>query len=274
MANYFLTTADYEVAITAAELAVVTTEPIRRQAETRAIACMESYMRQHYLTSVVFAPIQPFLAGAAYAFGDRISLDAPAFSTGSTYSAGVLVKEAGKVYRSLALVSPGAFNPSQWQLIGDEGNYYADTEQWSEKTAYTVGQTVKIETAKVRRFFRCIQNNTDKDPLSEANNLFWAEVLTFTENPTNANYWVAGDNRDAMLMKTAIDLTLFECYHRVQPRNVPEMRIIAKEDAISWLTKIQKGHISLDLVVRPQDDGQAGFNISWTSRTPYTNNYY
>lgn len=274
MANYFIKDTDYDVVIESTELAVITTTPIRRQAELRAIETAKGYMRQHYLVDVVFAPFLPFLTSASYQFGDRITLDALPFNSASTYSVGVTVKEGSKVYEANQIVSPGAFNPTQWDLIGDEGDYYADAAVWAAIKAYNIGDTVKFEDRFERRFFKCLVANTGRDPRDNSNDALWDPVTNFQENPTNTNYWILGDNRNPSLLAKVIDLALFDCYHRVQPRNVPEMRIIAKEDAMAWLSKVQGGHITLDLPLVPESGGQAGFNISWTSRTPYTNNYY
>jgi len=83
----------------------------------------------------------------------------------------------------------------------------------------------------------------------------WVTITDFATTGTDwqielSQAFVMGDNRNAKIRNVTMDVSLFELHKRINPRNIPELRIIAKDDAISWLTKVAKGILVVDLPLR------------------------
>ena len=58
------------------------------------------------------------------------------------------------------------------------------------------------------------------------------DEATFAQQGPNRNQWVIG------VMK---DLALYRLHLRINPRAIPEIRVVSKEDAVRMLQDVQKG---------------------------------
>lgn len=64
-----------------------------------------------------------------------------------------------------------------------------------------------------------------------------------------SNFFTKGDNRSRLVKKTLINLAIFELHKLINPRNIPDLRGEAKDDAMTILKDIKKGTISPDLPI-------------------------
>lgn len=64
-----------------------------------------------------------------------------------------------------------------------------------------------------------------------------------------------GTERNALLMMYMIDITLYHIHSRVNPRQVPEIRFVRYEAAITWLKSVSAGKIVANLELLPDTDG-------------------
>jgi len=64
-----------------------------------------------------------------------------------------------------------------------------------------------------------------------------------------SNFFTKGDNRSRFIKKILVNLAIFELHKLINPRNIPDLRGEAKDDAMSLLQDIKKGTISPDLPI-------------------------
>ena len=77
------------------------------------------------------------------------------------------------------------------------------------------------------------------------------------------NFFTKEDNRDRVIKKIVINLVVFELHKLINPRNIPDLRLEAKDDSMTLLTKISNGKIMADLPIF--HDEERGLNISFNS---------
>jgi len=110
---------------------------------------------------------------------------------------------------------------------------------------------------------------TIDDDLYSAN-----QATTAGENPVSTPAkWDKGDTRDQLIKMHLIDLTLYHLHSRINPRNIPELRLTRRDEAIAWLKMVNKGELTtgLPVLASPTD---AGLKIRWGSVEKFDNNIY
>lgn len=105
-----------------------------------------------------------------------------------------------------------------------------DYTAWSSVTTYTVGDRVSFDS----QIFQAIVNSTDVSPDSDITK--WQPVS-----------WSAGDNRNPSIVERYVDITLYKLHKGIAPRNIPDLRVKAYDDAINDLDKWADGRITLAL---------------------------
>ena len=88
---------------------------------------------------------------------------------------------------------------------------------------------------------------------------------------TATNNWTEGDNRSRLIKKILVNLCIFELHKLINPRNIPDLRGEAKDDAMALLKKISDGKIDADLPVLFEE--QQGQSITFDSN-PRLNHQY
>jgi hypothetical protein len=114
---------------------------------------------------------------------------------------------------------------------------------------------------------------------SHRNNQLRGELWIKSRIPENTNweitatdYFTKKDIRNRQIKQYCIDITLFELHKLINPRNFPEIRVIAKDTAVEELEKIQRGKITPDLPIYETRETK-GEEISW-GNTDSRNYYY
>lgn len=76
---------------------------------------------QKYVLDDELTPTEPYDPSVVYKAGERVYLDAPAYSATTVYIQGELTLQGGNVYVSnVAIVVPEAFNPLHWIFLGPQ----------------------------------------------------------------------------------------------------------------------------------------------------------
>lgn len=126
----YLYPADYNKAIQDVSLQQIISgdKTLLTMGELFAQSLISSHLVQKYDVDQEFTNTQVYNPQATYSAGDRVYLDATAYSSASTYVEGQLSLQAGKVYQcTVAIVAPETFNPLHWTLLGNQYDlFYAN----------------------------------------------------------------------------------------------------------------------------------------------------
>lgn len=80
--------------------------------------------------------------------------------------------------------------------------------------------------------------------------------------PTNS--FIKGDNRNRIVKNLAVVLTIFQLHKLINPRNIPDIRIDARAEAMILMKKISEGKVTADLPIFHDD--QKGQSITYGSQ--------
>lgn len=128
-----------------------------------------------------------------------------------------------------------------------------DFTAWSNVTAYTIGNRVSYDSV----IWEAVANNTDVVPDSAIEK--WQPVS-----------WLSGDNRNPNIVEIYIDITLYKVHKGIAPRNIPDLRVKAYDDAISTLDKYAGDLITLNVAKLQPDQGN---KIRFNGNIKNTNTY-
>lgn len=235
--------------------------------EQAAQAEMTSYLVQRYVTSEVFTDTTVFDPTVVYYGKNLVYITADAFSAASTYAAAALVFQTGNVYSSIAGSSPGTFDASDWNLLGAQYAFFYVSlphPEYSPTTAYVIGNQIWY----ANKTYTCVQSCINILPTESA---YWGTGMAYSVTailPTDNTKWSVGDNRNQQIVMHLIDVTLYHCHSRINPRNVPELRMIRYDGngptqsggAIGWLKRVASGDVTADL---PNINPQQGMSIRY-----------
>lgn len=102
------------------------------------------------------------------------------------------------------------------------------------------------------KFYTCIQT---------------APIGTLLTDPL---FFTEGDTRNDLLINFMIDITLFELHKSINPRNIPDLRGIARDEAIEYMKMAIDPRNNMcppGFVLQTYDDNQ-GNDIIWGSNSP------
>lgn len=120
---------------------------------------------------------------------------------------------------------------------------------------YAIDDVIYYDDAGTEKIYKCIQAGTG--------NL-----------PTDVSFWTQTDERSAKIVSMTVDLSLYHLHSRINPRNIPDIRGIRRDDSVKWLeqTRDMKNNPSF-LPIVTSDDGTDGLKIKWSSNDKQTNSY-
>lgn len=171
----------------------------------------------------------------------------------------------------------GTFSVSATYSVGDRVEY--------SETAFDL-QTTYAPDARIS-FEDKIYKNIATQSIIGINPTYTSDWQYITDNetlyysigtmsgfyPNDTTYWIRGDNRNQLILMYMIDMTLYHLHSRINPRNVPDIRVVRYDGngpnqtggAIGWLKKVMSGEISPDL---PEPtDNEDNLSIVWGSDT-------
>jgi hypothetical protein len=259
-----------------------------------AVAECTSYLVQRYITTQEFQDTLQWDGTKQYKATNRVFLDASAYNPAATYTLGVLVLQAGNVYRcSTAIPVAEAFNPAHWTLLGAQyAMFYAKypNNLFQVTATYGVGDLVFWND----RSWKCLiatvagthnsnlqavysqqipYGNSFPDAIGQTQWQGQAPIPYAVPAATdilNTNYWTAGDNRNQQLVSYTIDIALYHVHSRIAPRNIPDLRVKRYDDAIKWLKMAGQGDITADLpIIQPKSGGRIRWGGMVRTQTGY-----
>jgi hypothetical protein len=124
---------------------------------------------------------------------------------------------------------------------------------YSNNTTYLIGNRVNFNST----IYECIKNSLSISPDSDISR--WQPVS-----------WLSGDNRNLSLVECYIDIVLYKLHKGIAPRNIPDLRVKAYDDAITWLDKCADGRITLDVQKLQPSQGN---KIRFGGNSKRINNY-
>ncbi len=238
--------------------------------------CM-SYLVQKYDTAAEFTDIAPWSPIVAYKVGQRVVIDFPVYAPATTYNVNDVVINAGNGYVCTATTT-GAFDPTKWDLLGLQsavyygklpapmfniyGQYKAgDVVYWNGNKYTCVKPTVNIGHEGLLQGGTYqnapLPNVFPDDPVNGV--AYWGTPVPYSiaagTLTTDITAWVNGDNRDQQMVLYMIDVTLYHVHKRISPRNIPDLRVKAYDDAKQWLRYCANGDVTPALPVKQPRQG-------------------
>lgn len=97
------------------------------------------------------------------------------------------------------------------------------------------------------------QNPTAADDIEQAEmermagylNVRYDYSKCFQQLPIGAKY--------AIIQSTLLDLVLYEMHKKISPKNIPDLRVQARKDAITWLEQTASGYIAPILPIKADE---------------------
>jgi hypothetical protein len=135
------------------------------------------------------------------------------------------------------------FDIAQSYTEGQRINY--TEEDYDNLVSYVVGDRVSYQD----KIYNCIADSTGNLPtdtnfweyITADNSIYVAAQDTAGNYPEDATYWTFGDDRDPLILTYCIDITLYHVHSRINPRNIPQLRIDRYDMAMMWLKGIKTG---------------------------------
>lgn len=230
-------------------------QQIRLEVEQSAQEEMKSYLAQRYLVDKIFTDTTEFSFSATYYGKNLIEYTADAWDISTTYVINDRVVYEDKLYKCTTGckgVKPTVI--ANWTyLCDDKSLYYAKTPyaEYSNTTEYVTGNQV---------WYNDISYTAKTDTVGNlpTDTNYWTAGSTYSFSgyyPENTTYWTKGDNRSYLIVQYLIDIVLYHLHARINPRNIPELRIIRYDGnspmqtggAIAWLKRVGKGEITAEL---------------------------
>ena len=144
--------------------------------------------------------------------------------------------------------------------------YYVKTySRWVSTTKYVTNDVVTDDNGYVYIAAQDSQNQ----PLTSTT--YWTAMVNIVN--TNTTYWVVGDNRYPMFVEIAMDLALYNIYSRINPRNIPALRVQRNKEALDQLERWGSGTDTAE-VLEVNTTEQTGFSIRYGSSIDKTNNFF
>ena len=247
-------------------------------AELQAIEEAYGYLVQKYQTDQEFTETLPWSYTATYKAGDRVYLDATAYSASVTYALHALTLYQNDVYICTTPITQAeAFTPAHWSKLGAQYdiffasypkpvfNYlelYAKGDQvfWKDKT-YTAKKDTIPTGQNIQ--YRQVQNIPPPNVFPDDPNngaIYWGTGTAYSVAagtlPTDTAKWTKGDNRTQSVLMIVIDITLFHLHSRISPRNIPDLRKDRYTNAIQMLQAFARGEMTAKLPLIQPKSGQ------------------
>lgn len=236
-----------------------------------------SYLVQKYDVSAEFMDITPWSPIAVYRATQRVVIDYPAYNTAVTYQVNDLVINAGIGYVCIAITT-GAFDSTKWDNLGVQNSVYYGALPFpifNVYANYMVGNKVywkgNVYTCQKATIYISqegllqagtyqnapLPNIFPDDPVNGV--VYWGvpvpQLIIAGTLPTNTSNWALGDNRDQQMVLYMIDITLYHVHKRISPRNIPDLRVKAYDDAKQWLRYCANGDVTPALPVKQPRQG-------------------
>lgn len=253
---------------------------------------MISYLTQKYLVFEEFTDTNVYDPTLSYKAKNRVYLNANQYDPAAgTYAIGALTLNSGNVYIcTTAVTAPATFNPASWSLLGAQYSFFycilplppslPAVPEFNYQCQYIIGNkvwwkdnvyTCKIASVVYGHDAQLQIGNIENIPLDNVfpddpvfGLQYWGAPVPYIVPPEsllNPVYFIVGDNRNPQVVNFMIDITLYNAHSRIAPRNIPDLRVKRRDDAIEWLKGAAKGtSITANIPLRqPRQGGRIRF---------------
>ena len=254
------------------EQVISSNSQIKLDVEQAAQSEMIGYLSQRYKTNEIFTNTTEFDDTILYNAKDLVYYTAPLFSASTVYTTDQRIVYNSKIYKSLAGSVAHPFAPSEWEYICENEAFFYVTlpaDEYDLLVEYAIGDEVWYDN----KVYTCATACVGIIPGATGSTAYWGAGVTYTttnELPDDSTIWTAGDNRNQLIVTYLLDITLFHLHSRINPRNIPELRMVRYDGnsqnqtggAIGWLRRVASGDVNADI---PNIQPQQGMSIRWGS---------
>jgi len=150
-------------------------------------------------------------------------------------------------------------------IAGETITHVNDFNRWVKTTNYVIGNIVTDDNGYV---YTAIANSTNQ-PLTLTT--YWTKMTNIATS--NATYWTVGDNRYPMFVELAMDMTLYNLHARINPRNIPELRIERNREALDQLDRWASGTDTAE-VLNINTADSTGYSIRYGNSLDKQDNFF
>lgn len=150
-------------------------------------------------------------------------------------------------------------------INGETITHVNDFNRWDKTTDYLTGDIVTDDNGYV---YTAIADSTNIKLTLTA---YWTPMINVLTS--NTNYWTVGDNRYPMFVELAMDMTLYNLHARINPRNIPELRIERNREALDQLDRWASGTDTAEVLNINIADSE-GFSIRTGNSLDKQNNFF
>lgn len=281
----YLIQKDFNKSIQADQLTQITTNDpsIIVDAENLAYETAIENLVQKYEIKAELVDTNIYDFAVSYKSGARVFLDYPIYSATSVgYNINELITFNGVCYICINNTA-GAFDPAAWVAIGPRYQIFsaiAPVPAFSLKTYYTVGDPVfwkdniyacAIATGTLDSEAAIQYGTINNLPLQNIfpddvnfGRKYWGAPTPYSVPdgtlPTDTDFWLSGDSRCQRLVYALVAIVLKTIHERIAPRNIPDLRVKAFDDAMRWFTKCAKGEVTAQLTaIQPKSGARVRY---------------
>ena len=150
-------------------------------------------------------------------------------------------------------------------LTGSVIDSVKEFDRWVSTTAYTAGE---IKTDDNGFVYTALLDSTNK---VLTNTTYWSPMINIVNS--NTTYWdVATDNRYPLFVEAAMDLTLYNLYSRINPRNIPDLRRDRYHESMELIDSWESGKCTAEVLEKNTD--QQGLSITYGSSRAKQSNFF
>lgn len=150
-------------------------------------------------------------------------------------------------------------------LSGETITHVNDFNRWVKTTDYETGDIVTDDNGYV---YTAIADSTNQVLTKTA---YWSPMVNVATSDTD--YWTVGDNRYPMFVELAMDMTLYNLHARINPRNIPELRIDRNREALNQLDAWASGTDTAEVLNINTADSE-GFSIRYGNSLDKQDNFF
>jgi hypothetical protein len=150
-------------------------------------------------------------------------------------------------------------------IAGEVITHVKDFNRWDNKTEYAKDDIVTDNNGFV---YTALVASTNKALTLTA---FWTPMIGYVTS--NTFYWTVGDNRYPMFVELAMDMTLYNLHARINPRNIPDLRIERNREALDQLDRWASGTDTAEVLNINTADSE-GFSIRYGNSLDKQDNFF
>jgi hypothetical protein len=150
-------------------------------------------------------------------------------------------------------------------ISGETITHVNDFNRWVKTTAYVIGDIVTDDDGYVYTAIADSQN------IALTVTASWSPMVNVLTS--DADYWTVGDNRYPMFVELAMDMTLYNLHARINPRNIPELRIERNREALDQLDRWASGTDTAEVLNINTTDSE-GFSIRYGNSLDKQDNFF